>query len=85
MVTGKYPSANFIKRGDDHHGAAKFSKTAQSKTYIYNLEDLEGILTIVVNHSFIQFGDRWFWQNIGIPMGIGLAPLFANLYLAKPE
>ena len=29
VVTGKSPSANFIKHGDYHHGAAKFSKTAQ--------------------------------------------------------
>ena len=76
VTTGKVSSAQFINRAIYHQGGAKFSKSAHSKTYIFNLHDLEGILHVMIKHTFIQFGDRWFWQNIGIPMGIGPAPFF---------
>ena len=80
---GKFPSTQFIKSADYHQGGAKFSTSAHSKAYISNLHDLEGCLHVMIKSTFIPFRERWFRQNIGISVGIGPAPFFANLYLAK--
>ena len=39
----------------------------------------------MITHTYIQFGDAYFHQILGIPMGIGPAPFMANLFLACPE
>ena len=85
VVTGRRPSAEFLSRGEFNPGASRFSKTSKSKSYVLDVLDIEQFFSIMIKFTFIQFGDQWLWQTIGIPIGIGPAPYFAKLYLARPE
>jgi hypothetical protein len=54
-------------------------------TYTFNEVELRRLFYIMIRHTYIQFGDRFFHQIVGIPMGIGPAPNLANLFLGEYE
>ena len=55
------------------------------KDVISNAEFIIDLLELVLEHSLMEFNGEYFQQMLGIMMGTNVAPIFANLYLAKLE
>ena len=55
------------------------------KTVISNADFIIDLLGIVLENSLMEFHGEYFQQIFGILMGTNVAPVLANLYLAKLE
>ena len=55
------------------------------KDVISNAEIIIDLLELVLEHSLMEFNGEYFQQIFGIIMGTNVAPILANLYLAKLE
>ena len=55
------------------------------KTEISNADFIIDLLEIVLENSLMEFHGEYFQQIFGIIMGTNVAPIIANLYLAKLE
>ena len=55
------------------------------KNEISNAEFIIDLLEIVLENSSMEFHGEYFQQIFGIIMGTNVAPIIANLYLAKLE
>ena len=50
-----------------------------------NADFIIDLLELVLANSLMEFHGESFQQNVGIIMGTNVAPILANLYLAKLE
>ena len=50
-----------------------------------NADFIIDLLELVLANSLMEFHGEYFQQNVGIIMGTNVAPILANLYLAKLE
>ena len=55
------------------------------KDIISNAEFIIDLLEIVLENGLLEFHGKFFQQFFGIIMGTNVAPIRANLYLAKRE
>ena len=55
------------------------------KDVISNAEFIIHLLELVLENSLMEFHGEYFQKSVGIIMGTNVAPILANLYLAKLE
>ena len=55
------------------------------KDIITNADFIIDLLEVVLKNSLMEFDGEYFQQIFGIIMGTNVAPILANLYLAKLE
>ena len=55
------------------------------KNIISNADFIIELLELVLKNSLMEFHGEYFQQIFGIIMGTNVAPILANLYLAKLE
>ena len=55
------------------------------KDVISNAEFIIDSLVLVLENSLLEFRGEYFLQIFGIIMGTNVAPILANLYIAKLE
>ena len=55
------------------------------KFVISNAKFIIDLLELVLENSLMEFHGEYFQQSFGIIMGTNVAPILANLYLAKLE
>jgi hypothetical protein len=49
--------------------------------YVFDYRHAKCVVRLLCNNSYVRFGDTYFKQTKGIPMGINLAVFMANYYL----
>jgi len=49
--------------------------------YVFDLQHARRVARLLIDNSYVRFGDNYFKQTKGIPMGINPAVFMANYYL----
>jgi hypothetical protein len=49
--------------------------------YVFDLSHAKCVVRLLCNNSYVRFGNNFFKQTKGIPMGINPAVFMANYYL----
>ena len=57
----------------------------ENKDIISNADFILDLLDVVLKNSLMQFREEFFQQIFGVIMGTNVAPILANLYMAKLE
>ena len=52
--------------------------------FCVNDDSLVDLLRLLLHWNVVKFGDRCFWQKIGIPMGFNMSPLISQIYFNVP-
>lgn len=53
----------------------------KGRFYVFSLQHAIDVMSLLVDNSYVRFGDHVFHQTRGIPMGINPAVFLANYYL----
>ena len=64
-----------------YSGYAQWTNSPRDTTIHMDLNKVIELTHWLIDNTFVIFGDRCFWQKIGIPMGTDCAPFIANLFL----
>jgi hypothetical protein len=75
----------FINVKKEKYAYFSETKTKSKNEVSIDKATLKNMVKFLVEHVFIQCGDKIFQQIIGIPMGTNCAPFLANLYLFAKE
>jgi len=57
----------------------------KGKFYVFDLQHAQCLIRLLCENSYVRFGDNYFHQDKGIPMGINPAVYMANYYLFAYE
>lgn len=63
-------------------GTEQVTDASAEVYYKFIVSSIRDMLTLVIKNTFIRFGaEQYFWQVLGIPMGINPGVFIANIYL----
>lgn len=81
-VRGYGPAGDYDPAiGKGMYNARLGKDPSKGKFYVFDKDHAAAVLTLLVENSYVRFGEQVFKQTRGIPMGINPAVYMANYYL----
>ncbi len=62
-----------------------YAKTDLLKSELIDIKEFQAILKLIFSNNIFKFNDKFYLQQIGIPMGCKSGPAYANVYLHTLE